>query len=180
MPVRGQLSYWDCVHIREILSDPILVQVLLLDGERAKNIEVSMDGTITIGRTKYKWLNWMFKDTKTMSFTDFAFKVANKLAGQVKNRNNSLFLGISEYVLNNTFENETHDIHKVADALYDTFRHGWNSESGSTFMHSDLKKDLPEQSVRPIKRNRDYIVGELRTNSGELLIPRIEIEHHIR
>lgn len=162
MATKRQLSFWDCRHIEEILNDPTLVGVLLMNGEKGRHVFVNMDGKITIGRTQYSWLNWLFKDTKTIDFELFAFKVANALAGQAKNRNEALFQKISQEVLKHAITDN--DFHYVTDALYDTLRYGM---------------ELPDYRQRT-NRPSDCIVGEIRSNSGEIMVPRVEVEYFIR
>lgn len=176
--MKGQLTHWDCLHIEEILSDPILLKIWQMDGDKAKYVTVSMDGKITFGRTKYSWLNWIFKDTKEISFTDFAFKVANALAGQSKNRNEAIFKGISEVVLRKAIADN--DYSYVVDALFDTFRYGWEgAASGSRFIDMRvIPKDLPSYEERKPQRRGSYQVGEVRLNSGESL-GKIEIEYYV-
>lgn len=175
---KGNLTVWDCLHIREILDDPILLRVWLVDGDKAKYVFVnSVDGKITFGRTPYKWLNWIFKDTKEVSFTDFAFKTANALAGQSKNRNTEIFRGISEVVLDKAIADD--DYHYVVDALFDTFRYGWEGKHQSKFidMRNDTKvkeievevPDLPRYKGRSTRIHGLEKIGEIRLNSGEVL-----------
>lgn len=179
MATKGQLSFWDCRHIEEILDDPILVGVLLVDGEKGGHVFVDVDGTITIGRTKYKWLNWLFKDTKSIGFDSFAFKVANALAGQAKNRNETLFQQISQEILQHAIADN--DFHYVVDALFDTLRNGMESgEHKSSFCNLTVKKDLPDYSSQRTRRSSDRIVGEIRSNSGEIICPRVEVEYFVR
>lgn len=176
--MKGQLSFWDCRHIEELLADPVLLKIWLMDGDKAKYVTVSMDGKITFGRTKYSWLNWIFKDTKEISFTDFAFKVANALAGQSKNRNEVIFRGISEVVLKKAIADN--DYSYVVDALYDTFRYGWEgASSGSRFIDMRVvPKDLPSYEGRKPQRRGSSQIGEVRLNSGESL-GKIQIEYVI-
>lgn len=147
-----------------------------MDGDKAKYVFVSVDGKITFGRTKHQWLNWLFKDTKTESFTDFAFKTANALAGQSKNRNEKIFRGISEVVLKKAITDN--DYSYVVDALFDTFRYGWEGMNQSKFI--DMKVVQPElpPNERPIKRRGQYQVGEVRLNSGDFL-GKVEVEYFI-
>lgn len=178
MATKGQLSFWDCRHIEEILDDPAIVGVLLMNGEKGRHIFVSVDGKITIGRTQYSWLNWLFKDTKVIDFELFALKVANALAGQAKNRNETLFQKISQEVLKHAIADN--DFHYVTDALYDTLRYGMDcGEHRSSFFSTNVKKDLPDYRQRT-NRASDRIVGEIRSNSGEVMIPRVEIEYFVR
>lgn len=172
----GNLSYWDCQHIREILADPALLRVILVDGnENAKHISVDVDGTITLGRTKYKWLNSLFKDVKPISFTDFALKVANALAGQSNNRNEILFQGIADVVLQNAIAKN--DLKYVVDAIYDTLRHGWSGEGSSSFLKAPISKDLPDRNDRTRVEYRNQQFGEIRLpGSNEVLVPKIIVE----
>lgn len=176
----GQLSYWDCQHIREILADPALLRVILVDGnESAKFISVDVDGSITLGRTRHKWLNFLFKDIKPVSFTDFAFKVANALAGQSNNRNEVLFQGIADVVLRKAIA--SNDKKYVVDAIYDTLRHGWDGESSSRFLKAPMAKDLPESKARHETEYRNVQYGEIRLpGSHEILVPRIIVESRYR
>lgn len=175
----GQLSYWDCQHIREILSDPVLLKIWLMDGDKAEYVSVSVDGKITFGRTKYPLLNWFFKDTKTESFTDFAFKTANALAGQSKNRNDVVFKGIADVVLEKAIADN--DYRYVVDALYDTFRYGWKGSHQSKFIDATIDApELPAYEGRTkIKHHGLEKLGEVRLNSGELL-ETVVLKYNIR
>lgn len=182
--MKGQLSFWDCLHVREILSDPVLLRLWLMDGDKAKYVFVSVDGKITFGRTQYSWLNWIFKDKKEISFTDFALKTASALAGQAKNRNYRIFREIADVVLEKAIADNNYSY--VVDALFDTFRHGWeNSANPSKFMNlgdkmpnSNTKKninveveipDLPKHRERTHRLDGLERIGEVRLNSGQVL-----------
>lgn len=170
---QGRLRFWDVQHIMELLDDPVLLRIWLMDGDKAKHLTVSVNGKLTFGRTKYAWLNWMFKDTKEISFTDFAFKTADALAGQAKNRNDVTFYGISQVVLDNAIKDDNYTY--CVDALYDTFRHGWDGSGSSQFvkMRTDAPPpDLPAFKGRFSGKDRsrgNQYYGDVRLNSGELL-----------
>lgn len=178
MSTKGQLSFWDCRHIEEILSDPSLLSVLIVDGEKGRHITVGVDGKITVGRTRYAWLNSLFRDTKTIDFELFAFKVANAFAGQAKNRNEFLFHAISEVVLKKAIADN--DFHYVADALYHTLLFGWEGEHRSSFVPVDMKDELPSYNTRPLAENIGHAHGEVRLNSGEVFCPKVVVEYKLR
>lgn len=169
------LDYWDKRHMEEIMSDKTLLASLLMDGEVARLIEIDVDGTITIGRTRYKWLNWLFRDQRRISFLEFAYKVSNALSGQLKNRNEEIFDGIAGVLNDMHREGHPHenDIRYVVDGLYDTMRLGWNGERKSKFMttrHND------SDSRRQHKRDIDVSHGRIQLNSGESFGPIITIQ----
>lgn len=176
--MEGQLSFWDCRHIEEILDDPVLTNLIIVGGiEKGRRVTISPKGVVKIGRTKYDWINRIFEDYKSYSFTDFALNAANALAGQSANRNNALFHSISTIVLEQAIADKNYRY--VVDALYDVFRHGWNGEHRSKFfagVDSKAPNTIRCDSVSHNVQQQHVYVGEVRTSSGEIILDDITIK----
>lgn len=169
------LGHFDKCHMEEILSDKTLLASLLMDGEVARSISIDMDGTITIERTRCRWLNWLFRDRRRISFLDFAFKVSNALSGQQNNRNEIIFDGIVDVIkdMNRNGHMRENDIRYVVDALYDTMRLGWNGERKSTY--TEVRSQSGNRHKDKRRDEFDVGHGRILLNSGESFGPTITI-----
>lgn len=59
--------------LKLLLEDHRINQMVLTNGEIPKSIVINDDGSVTFGRTPKHWWNYLFRDYKTLSFSDLAF-----------------------------------------------------------------------------------------------------------
>lgn len=112
----------------------MLIQILLMDEtikralidekklEYYKRVDINEDGSITLGKTRYRWINRLFGDEETKSFVDFCITTTAALSGQKNNVNEILLRGLTrETVVNAVMDKR---IEEMVDRLFDAARYG--------------------------------------------------------
>lgn len=78
--------------LKHMFSDKDFISLLFMDEkEVAKYIYIETDGSITLGKTKYKIINRLFKDEKVLSTNDVCLRLINVITGKGETRNSEAF-----------------------------------------------------------------------------------------
>lgn len=90
--------------------------------EYYKRVDINDDGSITLGKTKRRWVNRLFGDEETKSFVDFCISTTAALSGQRNNVNEILLRGLTrETVVNAVMDKR---LEEMVDRLFDAARYG--------------------------------------------------------
>ena len=87
------LSTWAFRDLSYMLSDKELVMTLLETDEKnlAKYFTVNKDGSLTIGKTSYKWINRLFGAEKTLSPEMICLRLIKIITGFGSGRNDAAY-----------------------------------------------------------------------------------------
>lgn len=78
--------------LQHMFADKDFISLLFMDEkEIARYIHVEKDGSVTLGRTKYKFINRLFKDEKVLSTNDICLRLIKVITGKGGTRNNEAF-----------------------------------------------------------------------------------------
>ena len=112
-----RLTHADALIIQYLLEDPTIKGILVDENKKEvySRIDINEDGSITLGKTSFKWWNHFIGDEKIVSFNEFAIKAANAISGQKNNTNEKVFAGLLEVIGNRGIKNE--DYSYVIDQL---------------------------------------------------------------
>lgn len=159
----------------------LLIQVLLTDSkiaetvyEDSKNKEkykictIRDDGSIVMGKTKYRFWNQLLNCQDVLPFESFALKVWNALVDLSSGINNTAIMkGLSQEIIMNSVRDKKYDW--VIDRLYDCWKHvAQNSEGYSAVpagtqvsdqghTNVDVVRDVPSQIVIKINDQKKVI-----------------------
>ena len=112
-----RLSHADSLIVQYLLEDPT-IRGILVDAKQKEMYSlctVNEDGSITFGKTSFKWWNSLVNDEKTISFNEFAMKVASAISGQKNNTNKKLLGGLLDVIASKGIKDE--DYSYVLDQL---------------------------------------------------------------
>lgn len=89
----ANLSDWALRDLRYIFSDKELVVSLLETDEKnlANKITVNSDGSVTLGKTAYGWINRLFNAEKTLSPEIICLRLIKLITGHGASRNNEAY-----------------------------------------------------------------------------------------
>lgn len=92
------LSNWAYRDLCYMFADRELVMNLLETDEKdlAKHCNVNKDGSVTIGKTPYKWINLLFGAEKTISCETICFRLIKTITGFGGSRNNEAYKDLCE------------------------------------------------------------------------------------
>lgn len=85
-------------------------------------VDIGEDGSITFGKTKFRWWNRLVNDEKTVPFNAWIFDVVKALAGQQANCSDIIRKGLSQEVVDKAIFEGDYDM--VVDRLFDAARYG--------------------------------------------------------
>ena len=94
--MNNRLSRADALLVQYLLEDPT-IRGILVDNDKKEvysSCSVGEDGSITFGKTCVKWWNRLIGDERTISFNEFAMKVASAISGQKNNTNQKILNGL--------------------------------------------------------------------------------------
>lgn len=108
-----------------LFKDEAIRREFLLDNESvAKTVTIKDDGSILIHRSRHWLINWLFRGNgQTITFTEAAFRIANVMSGSGRNKNEKIFKGISEEIIEKAIQGKDYDY--VVDALFATNMFGF-------------------------------------------------------
>ena len=101
--------------LRLLLKDPKISACVIVDGVHAGEIDVTDEGDIKLGRTKYGWLNSMFNMYTIIEFPMMASKIAAVITGCVKKSNEEM-VGMIREIIENTLINDNRE--EIIDLLF--------------------------------------------------------------
>lgn len=110
--------------IRILFMDESIKRSLVDENDNTmyKRVDIGEDGSITFGKTKYRWWNRLVNDEKVVPFNAWIFDVVRCLAGQQANCNDIVRKGLSQEVVDAAIFKGDYDI--VIDRLFDAARYG--------------------------------------------------------
>ena len=115
--MNNRLSRADALLVQYLLEDPT-IRGILVDNDKKEvysSCSVGEDGSITFGKTCVKWWNRLIGDERTISFNEFAMKVASAISGQKNNTNQKILNGLLGVIATKGIQGE--DYSYVIDQL---------------------------------------------------------------
>jgi hypothetical protein len=109
----------------EILLDDETIKRALIDDKKLeyyKRCDINNDGSITFGKTSYRWVNRLFGDEETKSFVDVCMSIIAALSGQKNNVNEILLRGLTRETIVNAVMDKK--LEEMVDRLFDAARYG--------------------------------------------------------
>ena len=122
--MKGLISEQHQLLIRILLMDETIKRALIDEKklEYYKRVDINEDGSITLGKTRCRWVNRLFGDEETKSFVDFCISTTAALSGQRNNVNEILLRGLTrETVVNAVMDKR---LEEMVDRLFDAARYG--------------------------------------------------------
>lgn len=115
--MKNRLTKADALILQYLLEDPNIKSVLIDNSKKEiyKRVDINKDGSLTLGKTSFKWWNHFINDEKTISFNEFAIKVTDRISGQEKNVNNKILKGLLEVIASKGIKSQ--DYSYVIDQL---------------------------------------------------------------
>lgn len=91
-----------------LLEDKRINSIVLTNDEVPENIIVNDDGSVTFGRTKKHWWNWLFNDTVTKDFETVCIRMV-KAFNQYLPKDSGLTKLLTEEVIHNAIEKQDYE-----------------------------------------------------------------------
>lgn len=91
-----------------LLEDKRINSIVLTNDEVPENIIVNDDGSVTFGRTKKHWWNWLFNDTVTKDFETVCIRMV-KAFNQYLPKDSGLTRLLTEEVIRNAVEKQDYE-----------------------------------------------------------------------
>ena len=91
-----------------LLQDKRINSIVLTNDEIPESIIVNDDGSITFGRTKKHWWNWLFNDTVTKDFETVCIRMVKAFNNYLP-KGSSLTKLLTEEVIHNAIEKQDYE-----------------------------------------------------------------------
>ena len=91
-----------------LLQDKRINSIVLTNDEIPESIRVNDDGSITFGRTKKHWWNWLFNDTVTKDFETVCIRMVKAFNNYLP-KGSSLTKLLTEEVIRNAIEKQDYE-----------------------------------------------------------------------
>ena len=91
-----------------LLQDKRINSIVVTNDEIPENIRVNDDGSVTFGRTKKHWWNWLFNDTVTKDFETVCIRMV-KAFNQYLPKNSNLVQLLTEEIIHNAIEKQDYE-----------------------------------------------------------------------
>lgn len=152
--MKKRLSKADALILQYLLEDPNIKSILVDNSKKEvySRIDINEDGSITLGKTSFRWWNRFINDEKTISFNEFAIKVTDKISGQEKNVNNKILNGLLEVIAKKGIKNQ--DYSYVIDQLLIAVKFGMEGPLKCRCMDLNDNGGAPTQEDRSGTRIR--------------------------
>lgn len=151
------LTKLDEMHMRELLYAKSIRSLFIDEANKEvyNRIDINEDGTLTFGKTNYKFINRLFGAEKEVSFLDFSIRIAVNLCGQLKNNSNiskanreSILKDLTSEVIRENCINNKFGV--VIDRLLDAARFGIPTELSSRNRSTYTENKEPQKSQKVI------------------------------
>lgn len=162
-----------------LLKDERLTRNILVNGEVAKSIVVNDDGSVTIGRAKTHWWNYLFLETRELSFLDVSVNILAALS-QYAIPGTALLEGLSKEIFKSLIE-ERRNCDYIIDVLVDVARIGVTEGRMKSlyFTTQDTKKAQETQAFKNNERIetrfRRIGKGMAHADIGGAIIPVLDV-----
>ena len=130
-----------------LFKDEAIRREFLLDNEKiAPTITIQDDGSVLIQRSRNWFINWLFGGNgQTITFMEVAFRIANVMSGHGSNKNDKIFKGISEEIIEKAIQGKDYDY--VVDALFATNMFGFKGGYyASKYIKTEDKEAVQKRS----------------------------------
>lgn len=150
-----------------LFKDDAIRREFLLDNDKvAPTLTINDDGSVLIQRSRNWFVNWLFGGNgKTITFMEVAFRIANVMAGSGTNKNEKIFKGISQEIIEKAIQGKDYDY--VVDALFATNMFGF--EGG--YYSSKYIKTEDDEAVKKRSTIRTRAAGVAGIDLGGGMIP---------
>ena len=91
-----------------LLQDKRINSIVLTNDEIPENIIVNDDGSVTFGRTRKHWWNWLFNDTVTKDFETVCIRMV-KAFNQYLPKNSGLTRLLTEEIIRSAIEKQDYE-----------------------------------------------------------------------
>lgn len=126
--------------LRHMFSDDDFRTLLFTDEkEIARHIEVHLTGEVTLGKTKYKLINRLFKDEKTLSTNDICIKLIQVITGKGGARNNEAFKSLIKDL---TVALDKKDYSYVITRIFLAYRLGYKNDVAAMHSVANAKDEI--------------------------------------
>lgn len=125
--------------LRHMFQDAEFVALLFTDEKEIANyIHVDETGTVTLGKTKYKLINRLFRDEKLLSTNDVCLRLIDIITGKGGARNKEAFKCLIDD-LTKALENK--DYSYAITRIFIAYRLGFKNDVAQMTKVIDQKKD---------------------------------------
>lgn len=146
--MNNRLTKADALILQYLLEDPS-IKAILIDNPKKElysRMDINEDGSITLGKTSYRWWNRLVNDEKTISFNEFAIKLTDVISGQEKNTNNKILKGLLEVIAKKGIKSK--DYSYVLDQLLVAVKFGMDGPLRCKCINLDDYDGEPEEDRR--------------------------------
>ena len=91
-----------------LLEDKRINSIVLTNDEIPENIQVNDDGSVTFGRTKKHWWNWLFADTVTKDFETVCIRMMKAFSKYLP-KESGLTRLLTEEIIHNAVETQNYE-----------------------------------------------------------------------
>lgn len=122
---KGLISEHHLLLLRDLLEHDEAIHRALIDEKKSEyysRVDINQDGSVTLGKTRYRWINRLFGDEETKSFVDVCMTIIAVLSGQKNNVNEILLKGLTEETIKNAIM--ARKFEEMVDRLFDAARYG--------------------------------------------------------
>lgn len=123
--MKGLISEHHHLLLTDLLKHDETIKRALIDEKKLeyyKRVDINQDGSVTLGKTRYKWINRLFGDEETKSFVDVCLAIIAALSGQKNNVNEILLRGLTIETVKNAVMDSKRE--EMVDRLFDAARYG--------------------------------------------------------
>ncbi len=143
------LSKLSIKHIEILLMSENISKEVFTDIENKetyKYIEIQSDGSILLGKTKYKFINRLFSLEKEITFQDFALRAMKGISVSTDKNKKTIVNGLTEDIVNQSVFKKKYDY--VVDKLYDAARYASNDKVLSTLTGTETTEQVHKRIVQ--------------------------------
>lgn len=91
-----------------LLEDKRINSIVLTNDEIPENIQVNDDGSVTFGRTRKHWWNWLFADTVTKDFETVCIRMMKAFSKYLP-KESGLTRLLTEEIIHNAVETQNYE-----------------------------------------------------------------------
>ena len=118
--------------LKLMLKDDEFLLLLLDKGTRElyQRVDVLEDGTLVLGKTKWKWVNSLFNDQKTIAFSDLLMDMIRVLGNANKSDDAKVvFVALSDEFVKNRLLKD--DKNELVEQVFNVYYWGYNGKFSS-------------------------------------------------
>jgi hypothetical protein len=130
-----------------------------MDEEKiAKHIEINLDGSVTLGKTRYKFINRLFNDEKRLSVNDICLRLIKVVTGKGGAKNNEAFKSL---ILDLTKALDKEDYSYAVTRIFIAYRLGYKDDINKMYEVAGKEDEItvaPEYVIAKDGFNHPYAI----------------------